>query len=171
QEGEKKQIWLLRVFEATFNSWLRSYERSLDRVIRRKFAMLLVTFATIGGTVYLYLAVPKGFFPTEDTGLLIGITEGATDISYQAMVEHQAKVAEIIRADKAVLYVNSTVGVGGPNATTNYGRIFIALRPKSEREPAKEVMQRLRRSTNTVPGLAVYFQPIQNINVGGRLAK
>src|SRR5215216_4386161 len=170
--GEKKQMWLLRVFEATFNGWLRAYEWSLERVLKYKFVMLLVTFATIGGTVYLYLAIPKGFFPTEDTGLLIGVTEGATDISFQAMVEHQAKVAAIVRSDKAVDYVNSTVGVGGPNPTTNYGRMFIALKPKSERqETSSQIIQRLRRATNVVPGMAAYFQNIQNINIGGRISK
>jgi HAE1 family hydrophobic/amphiphilic exporter-1 len=172
QPGEKKQIWLLRAFEATFNGWLRAYEWSLDRVLRAKLVMLLITFATIGGTVYLYLIVPKGFFPIEDTGLLISVTEGATDISYQSMVEHQAKVAEIVRADKAVDYVNSTVGVGGPNATTNYGRMFIALKPKAERkETSSQIIQRLRRATSVVPGMAVYFQNIQNINIGGRISK
>jgi HAE1 family hydrophobic/amphiphilic exporter-1 len=172
QPGEKKQMWLLRAFEATFNGWLRAYEWSLDRVLRFKLVTLLITFATIGGTVYLYVAIPKGFFPIEDTGLLIGVTEGATDISYQSMVEHQAKVAEIVRADKAVDYVNSTVGVGGPNPTTNYGRMFIALKPKSERkETSNQIIQRLRRTTSVVPGMAVYFQNIQNINVGGRISK
>jgi len=170
--GEKKQIWLLRAFEATFNGWLRAYEWSLDRVLKFKFVTLLITFATIGGTVYLYLAIPKGFFPTEDTGLLIGVTEGATDISFQSMVEHQAKVAAIVRSDKEVDYVNSTVGVGGPNPTTNYGRMFIALKPKSERkETSNQIIQRLRRATNVVPGMAVYFQNIQNINIGGRISK
>jgi hydrophobic/amphiphilic exporter-1 (mainly G- bacteria), HAE1 family len=171
-EGEKKQMWLLRLFEWMFNSWLRAYEWSLDRVIRFRAVMLLITLATIGGTAYLYLVVPKGFFPIEDTGLLISVTEGATDISYQAMVEHQAKVADLVRADKTVDYVNSTVGVGGPNPTTNYGRMFIALKPKSERkETSNQIIQRLRRATNVVPGMAVYFQNIQNINIGGRLSK
>ncbi|HEY3031580.1 MAG TPA: efflux RND transporter permease subunit, partial [Bradyrhizobium sp.] len=171
-EGEKKQIWLLRTFERMFDTGLSAYEWSLDRVIRYKAVTLLVTFATIGGTVYLYLAVPKGFFPIEDTGLVIGITEGATDISFKSMVEHQAKVAEIVRAEKTVEYINSTVGVGGPNATTNYGRMFIALKPKSERkESSNQIIQRLRRATGTVPGIAIYFQNIQNINIGGRLAK
>ncbi len=134
--------------------------------------MLLVTFATIGGTIYLYIVVPKGFFPTEDTGFVIAVTEGATDISFNAMVEHQAKVAEIIRADQAVDYVNSTVGVGGPNSTTNYGRMFVALKPKAERnETSNAIIQRLRRTTNVVPGMAVYFQKIQNINIGGRISK
>src|SRR5215813_1843950 len=113
--GEKKQMWMLRAFEAVFNTWLRAYEWSLDRVIRFKAITLLITLGTIAGTIYLYMIVPKGFFPIEDTGLLIGVTEGSTDISYQSMVEHQAKVAEIVRADKTVDYVNSTVGVGGPN--------------------------------------------------------
>jgi HAE1 family hydrophobic/amphiphilic exporter-1 len=170
--GEKKQMWLLRLFEAVFATWLRAYEWALDRVIRFKAVTLMVTLATIVGTIYLYMIVPKGFFPIEDTGLLIGVTEGATDISYQSMVEHQAKVADIARADKAVEYVNSTVGVGGPNATTNYGRMFIALKPKKERnETSNEVIQRLRRVTNVVPGMAVYYQNIQNINVGGRISK
>ena len=172
QPGEKKQMWLLRGFEAVFNSSLHAYEWSLIRVIKYKLVMLLVTFATIGGTIYLYIAVPKGFFPIEDTGLVIAVTEGATDISFNAMVEHQAKVAAIIRADKAVDYVNSTVGVGGPNATTNYGRMFVALKPKAERnETSNAIIQRLRRTTNVVPGIAVYFQNIQNINIGGRISK
>src|SRR4051812_1694635 len=169
---EKKQMWLLRVFEAVFATWLRSYEWALERVIRFKSVTLLVTLGTIAGTIYLYTIVPKGFFPIEDTGLLIAVTEGATDISYHAMVEHQAKVAEIVRGDKAVEYINSTVGVGGPNATTNYGRMFIALKPKEERkESSNEIIQRLRRVTNVIPGMAVYYQNIQNINVGGRIAK
>src|SRR5262249_371468 len=171
-DGEKKQMWLLRVFEATFNAWLRAYEWSLVRVIKYKFIILLLTFATIGGTIYLYLAIPKGFFPIEDTGLLIAVTEGATDVSYDAMVEHQAKVAAIVRADKTVEYVNSTVGVGGPNPTTNYGRMFIALKPKAERkETSNQIIQRLRRVTNVNPGMAVYYQNIQNINIGGRISK
>jgi hydrophobic/amphiphilic exporter-1 (mainly G- bacteria), HAE1 family len=170
--GEKKQNIVLRAFEAAFNSWLRAYEWSLDKVIRYKPITLMITFATIGGTIWLYIVVPKGFFPIEDTGLIAGITEGATDISFTSMVEHQAKIAAIVRADKAVNYVNSTVGVGGPNATTNYGRLFIALKPKGERqETSNQIIQRLRRSTSGVPGIAIYFQNIQNINIGGRIAK
>ena len=76
----------------------------------------MITLATIVGTIWLYIVVPKGFFPTEDTGYMLAITEAQSDISFEAMVERQRKMAEIIRADPAVLYVNSTVGVGGPNS-------------------------------------------------------
>ncbi len=133
QEGEKENI-VLRAFEAMFRGWLRGYEWSLDKVLAYKSFMLVVTFATLVGTVYLYVIIPKGFFPTEDTGFIAATTEGASDISFLAMVERQRKVAEIVRNDPAVAYVNSTVGVGGPNPTTNYGRLFIALKERKERE-------------------------------------
>ena len=143
REGEKQNI-VLRAFEAMFNGWLRAYEWTLDKVIAYKRVMLVVTFATIIGTVWLYIVIPKGFFPSEDTGFIAATTEAATDTSFEAMVARQSRVAEIIRADNAVDYINSTVGVGGPNSTTNYGRIFVVLKAKSEREPARVVMQRLR---------------------------
>ena len=168
REGEKQNI-VLRAFEAMFKGWLRAYEWTLDRVIAYKAVMLVVTFATIIGTVWLYLAIPKGFFPNEDTGFIAATTEAATDTSFDAMVARQSQVAAIIRADKAVEYVNSTVGVGGPNSTTNYGRIFVVLKPKDEREPARVVMQRLRQKTNAVLGMQTFFRSIQNINIGGRI--
>jgi len=135
--GESAAVLLLRAFEAMFNGWLRAYEWSLDKVIRHKFITLVITLATIAGTVYLYYAVPKGFFPPEDTGFLVGVTEGPTDTSFEAMVARQRQVVEIVRADPAVEFVNSTVGAGGPNPTTNYGRMFVGLKPKKEREPAR----------------------------------
>jgi HAE1 family hydrophobic/amphiphilic exporter-1 len=172
QEDEKrKPFFLLRWFEATFNGWIRSYEWSLDKVLKAKPIMLAITLATIVGTIYLYVVVQKGFFPREDTGYVLGITEAVSDISFPAMVERQRKVAEIIRADKAVDYVNSTVGVGGPNQTGNQGRMLVALKPKQERDPASIVMARLRRAASQVTGMRVFFQSIQNINIGGRLSK
>jgi hydrophobic/amphiphilic exporter-1 (mainly G- bacteria), HAE1 family len=170
-DQHRKQMFLLRAFEATFNSWLRAYEWSLDKVIRYKFITLLITFATIGGTVYLYYVVPKGFFPPEDTGFLVGVTEGPTDSSFEAMAARQRQVVDIVRADPAVAYVNSTVGAGGPNPTTNYGRMFVGLKPKNERDPARVIMQRLRQQTAVVPGMQTFFQMIQNVNIGGRISK
>ena len=133
--------------------------------------MLVVTLATIAGTIWLYIVVPKGFFPTEDTGYVIGITEGNTDIAFPAMVERQRKVADIVRADPAVAYVNSTVGAGGPNPLGNSGRMLVALKPRDERGSLQEVIGRLRRTANVVTGMQIFFQPIQNINLGGRLNK
>ncbi len=169
--GEEKQFFVLRIFERMFELWLNAYEWSLDRVIRYKAIMLLVTIGTIGGTVWLYVAVPKGFFPQEDTGYVLGITEGNTDIAFPAMVEHQRKIADIVRRDPAVDYVNSTVGLGGPNTLTNSGRMLVALKPREERDKLPVVLARLRRTANVIPGMAIFFQPIQNINLGGKLSK
>jgi HAE1 family hydrophobic/amphiphilic exporter-1 len=170
REGEKQNI-VLRAFEAMFRGWLRAYEWALDKVIAYKAMMLVVTIGTIAGTIWLYIVIPKGFFPSEDTGVMIAITEGASDSSFEAMVARQSRVAEIVRRDKAVEYINSTVGVGGPNTTPNYGRMFIALKPKAEREPAPVVIQRLRRAVGSVPGMKTNFRFIQNINIGGRITK
>ena len=169
--GEQKQNFVLRGFERMFEAWLRAYEWSLERVIAYKSIMLGVTLMTIAGTIALYVVVPKGFFPTEDTGYLIGITEAKTDIAFPAMVTHQRKVADIVRADKAVDYVNSTVGSGGPNTLGNSGRMLVALKPQGERDDLRTVIARLRRSAGAVPGMQIFFQPIQNINLGGRPSK
>jgi hydrophobic/amphiphilic exporter-1 (mainly G- bacteria), HAE1 family len=170
-EGEK-QNFVLRMFEAMFKGWLRGYEWALDKVIAHKFIVLLVTFGTLAATFWLYTIIPKGFFPTEDTGFISASTEGSSDVSFGQMATLQRQVAEIIRADKAVDYVNSTIGAGGPNPTLNAGRMFIALKPKNERgESSTDVIQRLRRAANTVPGMAVYFQNVQNINITGRISK
>ena len=170
-EGEKQNI-VLRVFEAMFRAWLRGYEWSLDKVLTYKATMLIVIAATLAGTVLLYIYIPKGFFPIEDTGFIVSTVEGPSDISFKAMFDRQREIAEIVRQDKAVDYVNSTVGTGGPNPTTNYGRLFIALKPKAERgETVTQVIQRLRRSANTVTGMITYFQAVQNINITGRISK
>ncbi|HET8545289.1 MAG TPA: efflux RND transporter permease subunit [Pseudolabrys sp.] len=170
-DPHEKQNFVLRWFEAMFAAGLKAYEWSLDRVLKAKQVMLWVTLATIAGTVWLYIIVPKGFFPTEDTGYMIGITEGNTDIAFPAMVEHQRKVADIVRADKDVAYVNSTVGAGGPNTLPNSGRMLVALKPRDERDGMQKIIARLRQSANVVPGMQIFFQPIQNINLGGRLNK
>jgi HAE1 family hydrophobic/amphiphilic exporter-1 len=171
REGQK-QNFVLRAFEATFRTWTRAYEWSLDRVLKRKAIMLGVTFVTLVATGWLYMVIPKGFFPTEDTGFISSSTEASSDISFTAMAALQRQVAEIVRNDKSVDYVQSTIGSGGPNPTLNAGRMFIALKPKKERgENVTAVIQRLRRAANVVPGMAVYFQAVQNINITGRISK
>ena len=170
-DPNEKQNFVLRWFEATFAAGLKAYEWSLDRVLKAKQVMLWVTLATVAGTVWLYIIVPKGFFPTEDTGYMVGITEANTDIAFPAMVEHQRKIAELVRADKGVAYVNSTVGTGGPNTLGNSGRMLVALKPRDERDGMQQIIARLRQNVNVVPGIQIFFQPIQNINLGGRLNK
>ncbi|HWV54055.1 efflux RND transporter permease subunit [Pseudorhodoplanes sp.] len=170
-DHEKRPFFVLRWFEAMFNTWLRAYEWSLDKCIKYKPVTLVITLATLAGTVWLYMIVPKGFFPTEDTGFVSVTTEAATDTSFEAMAQRQAAIANIIRADKAVDYINSTVGAGGPNPTANYGRMFVVLKPKQERDPVGAVIARLRRETARVAGIQTYFIPVQNINIGGRISK
>src|SRR5258706_8608808 len=131
-KGEQ-QNFILRGFEAAFKACLRAYEVTLDLALKYRFAMIVTTIITMIGTVYLYIAIPKGFFPTEDTGFISATVEGPSDISFKAMYDRQQEVAEIVRGDKAVEYVNSTIGTGGANPTNNYGRPFIALKPKAER--------------------------------------
>jgi hydrophobic/amphiphilic exporter-1 (mainly G- bacteria), HAE1 family len=163
---------VLAAFEVAFNAALRAYEWTLDKVLRAKFAMLMVTLATLVGTVALYIYIPKGFFPVEDTGFILATTEGSSDISFQAMSERQRRVADIVKNDPAVAYVNSTVGTGGPNASTNYGRLFMALKPKAERkETVIQVIQRLRRTANVVTGMSVRFIPVQSLNLEGRIGQ
>ncbi|HEY7301631.1 MAG TPA: efflux RND transporter permease subunit [Xanthobacteraceae bacterium] len=162
-EGEK-QVLVLRMFEALFLGMRKTYEWTLDLVLKAKPVMLGVTFATLALTFYLYFDIHKGLFPTEDTGFITGTTTAATDISIPAMKELQKKVADIIRADKAVEYVQSSVGPGGINPTMNKGRLSIALKPRAERgESATDVIQRLRRTANVVPGISAIFLALQNI--------
>jgi HAE1 family hydrophobic/amphiphilic exporter-1 len=162
---------VLRIFERVFDSWLRAYEWALDRVLARKAMMLVVTFATLAGTVALYVVVPKGFFPQEDTGFLFGTTEAATDTSFEAMKDRQGALVAILRTDPAVDYINSTVGAGGPNPTVNNGRLFVALKDRKERDAAPVVIARLRQKATLVPGMQAFFQSVQNLNIGGRPSK
>src|SRR5438067_12675985 len=170
-EATKRPNVVLRVFERVFDSWLRAYEWALDRVLARKALMMLVTLATLGATVYLYMIVPKGFFPQEDTGFLIGVTEAATDTSFEAMKERQLALVDVLKSDPAIEYINSTVGSGGPNPTANYGRLFIALKPQKTRDSAAVVIGRLRQQARQIPGMQAFFQSIQNLSIGGRISK
>jgi multidrug efflux pump subunit AcrB len=148
------------------------YERTLRAALARRRAMLATTILSLVGALYLFVAIPKGFFPTEDTGLLLVSTEAGQGISFEAMTKAQRDVARIIQSDPAVAVVNSTVGVGGPSNALNSGRLFVGLKPFDQRKAsAAEVIQRLRARLAGLPGISVYMQPIQSINIGGRLAK
>jgi hydrophobic/amphiphilic exporter-1 (mainly G- bacteria), HAE1 family len=170
-DEHKRPNIVLRTFEAAFNGFHYAYQWTLDKVLVAKSVMLLVTFATLGLTVYLYYVVPKGFFPQEDTGFLTGTAAAATDTSFDAMVERQYKLDKILREDPAIDFVNTTVGAGAFGSTANEMRIFLGLKPKEERDPAEVVIGRLRQKTSQIPGLRVFFQPIQNLNVGGRSSR
>ena len=168
----KKPGPFMRASERVFEVSLAGYRRSLDFVLYHRLATLGVTFGTVFLAVALYIAVPKGFFPTEDTGFISGTVEASTDISFPAMYDRMREVAAIVRKDPDVAYVLSTAGATGISRTGNTGRVFVALRPLGERkQSAFEVIQRMRGAVQQVPGLNVFFQPVQNINIGGFVSK
>ena len=169
-EGERHNI-ILRSFEAAFNRALRVYEVTLDFVLRYRFATLLVMIGTLIGAVWLYIVIPKGFFPIEDTGFLNVVAESSSDISATAMTARTREVADILLKDPAVDYLNITTGGGGAGTTSNFGRALVALKPRNQREDIGTVVQRLRVKTNSLVGIATYFQIMQNVNIGGRIGK
>jgi hydrophobe/amphiphile efflux-1 (HAE1) family protein len=163
---------LYRLFERGFDGMLSLYGRGLNIVLRHQFITLMVMLGTIVLTGYLYVVIPKGFFPQQDTGMITGITEASEDISFPAMAERQQAVANIVLQDSAVASIGSYVGPGGPTATLNNGRMFIALKPQGERNAsADEVINRLRPKLAALQGITLYMQAAQDITIGGRVSR
>ncbi|MBV8141486.1 MAG: efflux RND transporter permease subunit, partial [Verrucomicrobia bacterium] len=171
ESSEQSRGWFYRATEKLFNGMIGIYSSSLRWVLRHSFLMLIVTAVTICLTVWLYTIVPKGFFPQQDTGLVMGITEAAQDISFDAMVQKQNLVTEIVKNDPAVDSVTSAVGSGG-GGSLNTGRMFITLKPRKERNvTATEFVARIRGKTARIPGIGVFLQAAQDIRIGGRATK
>ncbi|MDF2117131.1 efflux RND transporter permease subunit [Roseiarcaceae bacterium H3SJ34-1] len=140
------------------------YRITLDAVLRARLLMLGVTIITIGLSIAMFMWMPKGFFPTEDTGFLSGSTEVSPDTAFPLQSQLNLKVSDILMADPAVDYISSSIGFNGG---ANQGSIFVALKPKSERGDIQAVIARLRRSTAAVPGINTVFNPVQNFNLSG----
>jgi hydrophobic/amphiphilic exporter-1 (mainly G- bacteria), HAE1 family len=158
--------------ERGFQRMLSGYERGLDLVLRHQFATLCVFLATLVATVLLFLAIPKGFFPQQDTGMITGISEAGQDTSFEAMKHYQEALGEIIAADPAVATYAMSIGVGGSTSTLNSGRFFITLKPKRERDAsAGQVIARLRPKLEKVEGARLFLQASQDVNIGGRLSR
>src|SRR2546421_4015170 len=128
----------------------------------------MVMFGTIAVTGYLYLVIPKGFFPQQDTGLIIGLSEAAQDISFSAMAERQQALLDAVMRDPAVASIGSAVGAGGGNYTVNNGRVYIALKPKSQRRSMDQVLARLRTNLAKIQGITRFMQAAQDVTIGGR---
>ena len=157
-----------RALERFFAGLLRGYERSLRVVLRHQRLSLLVTLATVALTVWLYVIVPKGIFPQQDTGLLAGFSEAPQDVSFAAMSDLQRAADAVVRADPAVAHVNSFIGSANGTAG-NTGFLFVALKPLSERKlSVDQVIARLRPQLARVDGITVYLQAVQDVRVGGR---
>ncbi|WP_420712770.1 efflux RND transporter permease subunit [Ancylobacter sp. SL191] len=162
---------LYRVIEAGFEALLAFYVRTLAVAMRYRFLTLMVFFGTLALTGWLFVAVPKGFFPTQDIGILSGLSEAAQDVSPDEMKRLQVKIGAVLAKDPAVAAFGSMLGSGGAT-TTNTGRFFVALKPREERDvSATEVINRLRPKLAQVTGAAVFLQPAQDISVGGRVSR
>ncbi|MDR3538000.1 MAG: efflux RND transporter permease subunit [Acetobacteraceae bacterium] len=164
---------LYRIIEAGFDGILGFYRRTLDIALKFRFITLMVFLATVTVTGMLFVAIPKGFFPTQDIGLIIGITEGAQNASYQQMVELQRKINDIIGQDPAVASYAAQVGAGTAGQQGNDGRVYINLKPWDQR-PGDDVMKviaRLSQKVQSVAGIQLFMQPAQDINVGGRMSR
>ena len=163
---------LYRLSERGFDGLLNLYESGLKIVLRHRFTTLMVMLGTIVLTGYLYIVIPKGFFPQQDTGLIIGLSEAAQDISYSAMAERQMAVINAVLEDPAVASVGSAIGAGGGTTTINNGRMFIALKPNNARDAtADQVVRRLQTRLARIQGITLYMQAAQDITIGGRLSK
>jgi multidrug efflux pump len=161
--------WCYRVSERFFEGMRGGYATSLAWVLRHPRSMLAVTLATMGLSIYLYVIIPKGFFPQQDTGRLSGNIQASQDISFQAMSQKLTEVVEIIQSDPAVDTVMGFTG-GGGGSTTNTGRMFISLKPLEERKlSVDQVIARLRPKLATVPGAPTYLQAVQDLRIGGRV--
>ena len=163
---------LYMLFEHGFDGLLGIYERGLRVALRHRFTTLLVMLGTIGVTGYLYVVIPKGFFPQQDTGMIVGIAEAAQDISYPAMADRMQAAVKVLLKDPAIASVGSSIGPGGSTVTLNQGRLFIALKPRDQRDAsADQVINHLQGPLSKIEGITLYMQAAQDITVGARLAK
>ena len=169
---EDQQGRFARAAGRVIDGLIAQYAKALRVVLRHQPLTLLVAIATLALTALLYLAMPKGFFPVQDTGVIQGVAEAPQSISFQAMSERQRALAEVVLKDPAVASLSSYIGVDGSNPTLNTGRLLINLKPHSERDvTASEVIQRLQPELDHLPGIKLYMQPVQDLTIEDRVAR
>jgi multidrug efflux pump len=168
--GEKGRFY--EVTEDYYNRIIAFYGGSVKWVLKHQTATLLVTAATLVLTLYLYVIVPKGFFPVQDTGVILGVSEAPDYVSFDAMSERQQELAKVILKDKDVDSLSSFIGVDGTNVTPNSGRIQINLKPRDQRsDDASAIIRRLQPELNQVQGITLYMQPVQDLTVEDRVSR
>jgi len=160
-----------RWFERGFSALLAFYGRTLDWALRHRWVVGSVALGSFALSAWLFVQMPKGFFPEEDVGQIQVTTEASEDISFAAMLQLQGRVAQVFLADPAVATVGSFTGAGGPTGVQNSGRLFVTLKPRAERPTMSVVVETLRKKLRAVPGIAVYMRPVQNLQLGGRQSK
>ncbi len=162
---------IYRASERVFDGMLAAYRWTLEAVLRHPQATVGVFVATIAGTAWLFMAVPKGFIPDEDTGQIFAFTEGAQDISFDSMMAHQREAAAIVLKQPYVSSFMSSMGASNTSVVPNTGRLFIRLKPRAERPGVDEIIQELRAKLTGIPGFTVYPQKLPTIRIGGNLTK
>ncbi|HET6488952.1 MAG TPA: MdtB/MuxB family multidrug efflux RND transporter permease subunit [Syntrophales bacterium] len=171
-EPEEKQKKLYRASQKIFDRTIAAYGRSLQWVLRHQRETLIVAVATLVFTVILYVVIPKGFFPVQDTGLILGLSEGPQWTSFSAMSRDQQALARVILRDPAVQSLTTFIGVDGTNPTLNSGRVLINLKPLSERSAsATEIIRRLQPGLAGLEGITLYMQPVQDLTVESRVSR
>ena len=169
-EGRENAVQ--RAFERGFDAVVRFYERTLRVVLDHQPLTLALTLATLGLTFALAVVIPKGFFPDQDTGALLGVTEAAPDVSFPRMMQLQEALAAVVQRDPDVATVASFIGADGTNATVNGGRLSITLRPRSERKAsAQQVIDRLMPQVAQVEGISLYLQAVQDLQIDNRVSR
>ena len=170
--AEVTQGRLFRASEDVFNAVIRGYGRSLRWVLGHQAATLWIAIGTLLGTIFLYVIVPKGFFPVQDTGIILGVSEASQTVSFSAMADRQQALAQVILRDPAVQSLSSFIGVDGINTTTNSGRMQINLRPLSEHAlTASEIIRRLQPQLAQVQGITLFMQPVQDLTIEDRVSR
>jgi len=169
--GHERPGPLARAFERGFERMAALYQRTLAWVLEHQPLTLAVTIGTLVLTGVLAALVPKGFFPQQDTGMLMGVTEAPPDVSFPAMMARQQALAEVVMADPDVATVASFIGSDGTNPTPNSGRLSIALRPRSGRAGAAAIIARLKERLASIPGITVYLQPVQDLQIDARVSR
>jgi multidrug efflux pump len=171
-QPKEQQGRFYKASERVFESMIAFYGRTLKFVLRYQTITLLVALATLLLTIFLYILIPKGFFPVQDTGVIQGISQAPETISFPAMAEKQQELAKVILADPAVESLSSFIGADGTNTTLNSGRMSINLKPLSDRNlSAADLVRRLQSSLQKVQGISLYMQPVQNITVDDRVSR
>ncbi|HEV3198381.1 MAG TPA: multidrug efflux RND transporter permease subunit [Bryobacteraceae bacterium] len=169
---ESEQSWFYRTSERFFNTAIGWYGKTLEFVLRYQTTTLVVTSATLVGTILLYVFIPKGFFPVQDTGVILGISEANETVSFRAMAASQQDLANVILKDPDVQSLSSFIGVDGTNATMNSGRIQINLKPLDQRASnASDIIRRLQPKVQQVEGITLYLQPVQDLTIEDRVSR
>jgi multidrug efflux pump len=163
---------ITRMFNRAVDRTVEGYHKSLEWVLRHQVLTMVTTAATLVLTIWLYIIIPKGFLPDQDTGLINAVTEGGPEVSFAEMQRLQARVVEAIKKDPDVIGAVSVIGVSPINPTPNAGHLAITLKPRDERRAfVTEIVDRLRAAVATVPGIVVYFQPVQDIQISTRSSR